>query len=92
MFIPHLDVIHADSFVKTELEKYRNKRKFDAKSYLDITGDEIVNYPMNECFSRQTSVQVGSIFKQHNEWHFKAIGAGYTLELAEIVSGYGGGV
>ena len=50
----------------------------------------IVRYKMDEDFSTETSVQVGSFYKdENNEWCFKAIGAGYKVGLSAYIEKYG---
>lgn len=56
------------------------------------TGDKIVSIQINEMFRRNSSVQIGSLFKTNNEWKFKTLGIGYDFGLIEFVKGYGGNV
>ncbi|MCB1658550.1 MAG: TerD family protein, partial [Pseudomonadales bacterium] len=48
----------------------------------------VADYDLDEMFSNETAVQFGSFFKLDNEWLFKAVGAGYRLNLGDFVEGY----
>jgi tellurium resistance protein TerD len=52
------------------------------------TGEEIAFYDLDASFSNETSVQVGSFFKQNGEFTFQAVGAGFVLGLGDFVGGY----
>ena len=52
------------------------------------TQEEIAFYDLDANFSSETAVQVGSFFKQNNEFTFQAIGEGFQLELGDFVAGY----
>lgn len=60
--------------------------------YDQSTNSTIVDYPVESTFVNETCLQVGSLIRQHGSWSFKAIGAGYTMELIDVVRGYGGNV
>ncbi|MBQ9279934.1 MAG: TerD family protein [Clostridia bacterium] len=53
------------------------------------TGEEILRYDLGEDFSIQTSVIFAEIYKVGTEWKFKAVGEGYTKELADLCREYG---
>lgn len=48
----------------------------------------VADYDLDEMFSNETAVQFGSFFKLDGEWLFKAVGAGYRLNLGDFVDGY----
>ncbi|MDD1792310.1 TerD family protein [Enterovibrio makurazakiensis] len=56
--------------------------------YNEASGNLIAEYKLGKEFSNETSVQVGSLVKNGNEWTFHAVGAGYQLGLGDIVAGY----
>ena len=57
----------------------------------DVTGKEIGKYALNENFGSNLAVQFGSLTRKPgtSEWDFNAIGAGYNVGLAEILTQYG---
>lgn len=52
------------------------------------SGDEIAHYKLDEQFSTETAVQIGSFFKVGGEFSFQAIGVGYNLIIDDFVNGY----
>jgi tellurium resistance protein TerD len=65
-------------------------------SYIQIadetTGNVIARYALEEDFSMETAVQVGSFYRRDGNFMFKAVGAGYKRGLADFVKVYGGNV
>jgi tellurium resistance protein TerD len=59
----------------------------------DETNEQIAEYDLDENFSLETAVQLGSFYKNdQGQWGFKTVGAGYNLGLADFVKQYGGEV
>lgn len=57
----------------------------------DETNKEISRYNLSEQFSDETGVQFGSLFRNDkSQWEFKAIGAGYAIDLGGFLAGYQG--
>jgi tellurium resistance protein TerD len=54
----------------------------------DVSGEEMTRYDLDEAFSTETAVQIGSLTKSNGEWTFTAVGVGYNLELGDFVEGY----
>ena len=52
------------------------------------SGEEIAHYDLDEQFSSETAVQIGSFFKNNGEFTFQAIGQGYNLIIDDFVNGY----
>lgn len=53
------------------------------------TDEEIAFYDLDADFKNKTAVQIGSFFKQNNEFSFQAVGQGFEgLELGDFVAGY----
>nr|WP_269766110.1 TerD family protein [Burkholderia ubonensis] len=50
----------------------------------------IAKYALEEDFSMETSVQVGSFYRRDGQFMFKAVGAGYNRGLGDFVRAYGG--
>ena len=61
-----------------------------AKLYDDVTGAVIATYSLEDDFSVETAVQVGSLYKKDGEWLFKAVGAGFKKGLGDFILVYGG--
>lgn len=56
---------------------------------LESDSDLVAEYNLKDLFYKETSVQIGSFFKDNSgNWSFKSIGAGYNLHLADLVNGY----
>lgn len=55
----------------------------------DGTDKELVRYDLSEDYSIETGMVVGEIYKNNDEWKFKAIGSGYQGGLAPILVDYG---
>jgi len=55
----------------------------------DSTGNEIVRYNLKEKFDSATSVEVGEIYRDGNDWKFHATGNGFNGGLAEICKQFG---
>jgi tellurium resistance protein TerD len=53
------------------------------------TNEEVARYNLDSEFTDEVSVQFGSLYKENNEWHFKAIGAGSHQELKDYCIAYG---
>lgn len=49
----------------------------------------IATYHLEDDFSTETAVQLGSLVKKNGGWSFKAVGQGYKIGLGEFVTGYG---
>ncbi|AKJ30188.1 TerD family protein [Caldimonas brevitalea] len=83
------------SFVVTLHEAAERRQHFgmlkDAyiRIYNEQTGKVLCTYDLDEQFSRETAVQMGSVVRTGDgQWEFRAVGAGYTLDLGTFVSGY----
>ena len=94
----NLDKVHADareiSFIVTIHDAVTRGQNFGQiqnayiRLYDDATGRVVAEYDLDEMFSQETAVQFGSFFRQNGEWSFKAVGAGYRLDLGDFVGGY----
>lgn len=83
------------SFVVTIHEAAERKQHFgmlkDAyiRVYNEQTGKVLCTYDLDEAFGRETAVQMGSLVRNaEGQWEFRAVGAGYALDLGTFVSGY----
>ena len=56
--------------------------------YDDVTGTPIAEYDLDANYGKETAVQFGSLVKTNGTWEFKAVGAGYTLDLGDFYAGY----
>ncbi len=56
--------------------------------YDEETQTEIVRYELEEDFSRETSLEMGRLFRVGNEWQFKAVGQGGNFSLEDYVTQY----
>lgn len=91
-----LSIADEVSFVITIDNAAAKKQNFGQieKSYVRIYDDAnssvIAEYLLDETFSNETAVQVGSLYR-NPEGHvsFKAVGQGYALGLADFCVGYG---
>jgi tellurium resistance protein TerD len=84
------------SFVGTIFEAIERKQTFGQipGSRVDVlnnkTGRVLASYDLEESFSDETAIQVGSLYKNpENHAAFKAVGIGYKLGLGEFCKGYG---
>ena len=55
----------------------------------EATADEIIRYDLTEDFSKYSATIFGELFRQGLDWHFRAVGDGYTQGLRGIAIGYG---
>lgn len=56
--------------------------------YDEETQTEVARYELEEDFSRETSLEMGRLFRVGNEWQFKAIGQGSNSSLEDYVAQY----
>lgn len=84
------------SFVQTIFEaKQRNQHLGEVKnSYIRVynpdTKEEIARYRLEDEFKTETGVQVGSLVKKDDGWHFMAVGAGHHRDLGDFIAVYQG--
>jgi tellurium resistance protein TerD len=52
------------------------------------SGEVIATYDLDEAYTDETAVQIGSFFKADGEFTFQGIGQGYKLKLDDFVAGY----
>lgn len=52
------------------------------------TGEDLAFYDLDAQGGQATAVQVGSLYKENNEFHFQAVGAFYNVTLSDFVGGY----
>lgn len=83
------------SFVVTIHEAAQRQQHFgllkDAyiRVYNEQTGKVLCTYDLDAQFGRETAVQMGSLVRNaEGQWEFRAVGAGYTLDLGTFVNGY----
>jgi len=50
---------------------------------------EIIRYDLQEDFSVETTVNLGEVYINNDEWKFRAIGAGEQNEIGDIAKQYG---
>lgn len=87
------------SFVITIHDAIAKKQNFgqiqnsNVNVYNDEDGSIIATYNLEESFSNETALQLGSLYK-NPEGHmaFRAVGQGFNIGLAEFVEGYGAAV
>ncbi|GHU64888.1 chemical-damaging agent resistance protein C [Clostridia bacterium] len=76
-----------------EAEKRRQNFGQISNAYIRILnaeqGEELLHYDLGEDFSIETSVVVGELYQQGNEWKFNAIGSGFSGGLAALCANYG---
>lgn len=52
------------------------------------TGEELVNYELEEDFSIETAVEFGRIYKKDGKWKFEAVGIGLKGGLEDFLNKY----
>lgn len=52
------------------------------------SGDELAFFDLDADFKDETAVQVGSFYKENDNFSFQAVGAGYKLDLTAFYNGY----
>ena len=78
-------------FVVTIDEAKERKQNFGQVSNAFIriydldTNINIAQYDLEEDFSTEISLEFGRLYKQNNQWKFKAIGMGFNFELQGFV-------
>ncbi|WKB50681.1 TerD family protein [Eleftheria terrae] len=89
------DAVSEISFVVTIHEAAERGQHFgllrDAyiRVYNADTGKVLCLYDLDAQFGRETAVQMGSLVRSGDRhWEFRAVGAGYTLDLGAFVEGY----
>ena len=55
----------------------------------DVDGKELTRFDLGEDFSIETAVIFGEIYRNNNEWKFKAIGQGFSGGLAPLAKNFG---
>ena len=85
------------SFIVTIFEAEERKQNFGQvpragiRLINDETNDVIATFDLEEDFSVETAVQVGSLYRKDGGFGFKSVGTGYQLGLDSFVIGYGAG-
>jgi len=54
----------------------------------DANGKELCRYNLTENFTGSDSVQIGRVYNYENEWHFEAMGDGFSGGLGTLLSMY----
>jgi tellurium resistance protein TerD len=54
-----------------------------------LSDNEIARFYLSEDYSVETAMVFGEIYKNNNEWKFKAIGQGFSGGLFEMCNIYG---
>lgn len=54
----------------------------------DRNGTVLATYDLQESFSTETALHIGSIYKKDGEWKFRAVGAGYAREIGDFFAAY----
>lgn len=55
----------------------------------DQTGTEIVRYDLAEDYSTETAMVFGELYRNNNEWKFRAVGQGYAGGLKAMCDQFG---
>ncbi|MCI9246281.1 MAG: TerD family protein [Clostridia bacterium] len=55
---------------------------------VDESGKEVLRYDLGEDFSIQTSVVFAEIYRNGDDWKFRAVGEGYEKELVDLCREY----
>jgi tellurium resistance protein TerD len=55
----------------------------------DADGKELTRFDLGEDFSTETAVIFGELYRNNNEWKFKAIGQGYAGGLGPLAKNFG---
>jgi tellurium resistance protein TerD len=53
------------------------------------TNQELARYDLGKEFSHETSMLFGDVYREGNEWHFRAVGEGYKGGLGEAARNFG---
>ncbi|MEI8308417.1 MAG: TerD family protein [Chloroflexales bacterium] len=53
------------------------------------TGQEVARYDLSEEASTETAMVFGEIYRNNNEWKFRAVGQGYNGGLGPLARAYG---
>ena len=53
------------------------------------TGTELVRYDLTEDFSTETAMLMGELYRNNNEWKFRAVGQGYEGGLSAMAIDHG---
>lgn len=55
----------------------------------EVTGVEVVRYDLAEDASTETAMIFAELYRNNNEWKFRAVGAGYAGGLKSLANEYG---
>ena len=55
----------------------------------DVTGTEIVRYDLAEDYSTETAMVFGELYRNNDEWKFRAVGQGYAGGLKAMCDQFG---
>jgi tellurium resistance protein TerD len=55
----------------------------------DADGKELTRFDLGEDFSTETAVIFGELYRNNNEWKFKAIGQGFAGGLGPLAKNFG---
>jgi tellurium resistance protein TerD len=55
----------------------------------ELTGAEIVRYDLAEDYSTETAMIFGELYRNNNEWKFRAVGQGYAGGLKAMCDQFG---
>lgn len=81
-------------FVATIYEAESRRQNFGQirNSYIRLynqeTDLEVARYDLEEDFSRETSLEMGRLYRKDGEWRFQAVGQGYNSGLESFVNQY----
>jgi tellurium resistance protein TerD len=55
----------------------------------DADGKELTRYDLGEDYSTETAVIFGELYRNNNDWKFKAVGQGFAGGLGPLARNYG---
>ena len=89
------DDIQTISFTATIYEADKRRQNFGqvSNAYIRVvdldTNNELIRYDLNEEFSVETAIVVGSLYRKDSEWKFNAIGSGFAGGLYALCKNFG---
>jgi tellurium resistance protein TerD len=58
----------------------------------EVNGEELTRYDLSEDAATETAMVFGELYRNGDEWKFRAVGQGYSTGLAGIAKDFGVGV
>jgi DNA polymerase-3 subunit epsilon len=87
--------VHKISFALTIYESEQNGQTIEDVSNMQLrilnssTQEEVAAFPIDYSFTKETAIELGSVYRNSGEWKFQAVGAGFYGGLVQLCRFFG---